>query len=243
MQIIASLRRKLRPYYNLGTKRLCPCCGWHFRKFLSGGVDVGDDVLCPKCGSMERHRLLWLYLKEKTNFFRYNSKKVLHIAPESIFSKRFKKMAQLNYVSADLHSSRAPTIRVDITAIPCKHNSFDVVLCNHVLEHVPDDHRAMTEIRRVLRPGGFAILQVPLDPKLPETYEDFTIVTPEGRERAFGQHDHVRIYGLDYQDRLKQAGLTVKVDHFCKEFSEAAMLKYGLMNEEIYFCTKAKIND
>jgi ubiquinone/menaquinone biosynthesis C-methylase UbiE len=122
--------------------------------------------------------------------------------------------------------------------IPCKDNSFDVVLCNHVLEHVPDDRRAMRELQRVLRPGGWAILQTPVDPQRAETFEDPAIVSPRDRERAFGQHNHLRIYGRDYKERLENAGFRVQVDKYASELEAKLVEKYGLSNEEVYVCTK-----
>jgi ubiquinone/menaquinone biosynthesis C-methylase UbiE len=146
-------------------------------------------------------------------------------------------MPQLDYITADLSSSLAST-KADIMNIPYKDNSFDIVLCNHVLEHVEDDQKAMRELRRVLSPGGWAILQSPIDTRLAQTFEDPTIVSPEERERAFGQHNHVRMYGRDYRERLENAGFTVKVDSYSKELGPDVARKYGLLDEEIYFCTK-----
>ena len=146
-------------------------------------------------------------------------------------------MPQLDYITADLSSPRAST-KADITNIPCKDNSFDVVLCNHVLEHVADDQKAMREIRRVLSPDGWAILQTPIDSRRSTTFEDPTIVSPEAREQAFGQHNHVRVYGRDYKERLEKAGFTVNVDRYFKELGPDLARKYGLQDEEIYFCTK-----
>ena len=198
--------RLFRPLLHLGTRVMCPCCGWRFRQFLPGGVVVQRaNALCPKCGSLERHRLLWLYIKNKTDFFKRNSK-VLHFAPESIFARHFRRLPQLDYITADLSSPRVRT-KADIMNIPCKDNSFDVVLCNHVLEHVADDQKAIREICRVLNPNGWAILQSPIDTRRAKTFEDPTIVSPEERERAFGQHNHVRMSGRDYKDRLEKQAL------------------------------------
>jgi SAM-dependent methyltransferase len=127
---------------------------------------------------------------------------------------------------------------MDITKIPCKDNAFDVVLCNHVLEHVVDDQKAMRELFRVLVPGGWAIVQSPIDSQRAKTFEDPTILSAHDRERAFGQHNHVRMYGRDYKDRLEKAGFTVNVDSYAIDLDTETVRKYGLPDEEIYFCTK-----
>jgi SAM-dependent methyltransferase len=179
---------------------------------------------------------LWLYFKDRTDLFDTNHR-VLHIAPESIFARIFQRMPQLDYITADLSSSQVST-KADITNIPCKDNVFDVVLCNHVLEHVPDDQRAMRELFRALAPGGWAILQSPVDVERAETFEDPTITSPEDRERVFGQHNHVRVYGRDYKGRLEKAGFNVQIDSYAKDLEPHVVSKYGLQEEEIYFCTK-----
>lgn len=226
----------LRGLLYTGNKFVCPCCGGHFSKFLTCGVIPRANAQCPKCGSLERHRLLWLYLKNKTNLF--NEKlKVLHIAPEKIFQKTLKSLPNLDYTSADLSADFA-MIKMDITSIQYEDNHFDVILCNHVLEHVMDDQKAMKELLRVLKPGGWAILQVPTDTKLDKTFEDPQIVSPEERERSFGRFDHVRVYGRDYGDRLEQAGFTVKVDDYVRELEDDTMQRYRLASEDIYFCSK-----
>jgi predicted SAM-dependent methyltransferase len=230
------MQRVFRIVGNLGTRLTCPCCGWRFRRFLPYGVNKRTNALCPKCGSRERHRLLWLYFKDRTDLFDKNHK-VLHFAPEPIFERHFRTMPQLDYITADLSSSLAST-KADITNIPCKDNSFDVVLCNHVLEHVPDDRRAMRELFRALAPGGWAIIQSPIDTRRAKTFEDHTIISPQGRERAFGQHNHVRIYGRDYRKRLENAGFRVKVDSYAEDLGEHTVSKHALKVEEIYFCTK-----
>jgi SAM-dependent methyltransferase len=221
----------------IGNRFICPCCGWHFRKFLTYGVKPRKNAMCPRCGSLERHRLLWLYLKNKTNLFTCNLK-VLHIAPEPIFQSIFKSMPNLDYISADLNS-RYAMLNMDVTNIIYEDCLFDVILCSHVLEHVEDDRKAIRELLRVLNPRGWAILQVPVFSELEKTLEDTTIKTPEERELAFGLKEHVRKYGLDYKDRLENAGFTVNVDHYAKSLSPEIVRVFCLNKDEnIYLCTK-----
>lgn len=221
----------------VGNRFICPCCGWHFRKLLTYGLKPRKNALCPSCGSLERHRLLWLYLKNKTNLFTSHLK-VLHIAPEPVFQKFFKSMPNLDYISVDLNS-RYAMLNMDITNITYEDCLFDVILCSHVLEHVGDDRKAMRELHRVLKPGGWAILQVPFLSELETTHEDANIKTPDERELAFGLKDHVRTYGLDYKDRLEDAGFTVNVDQYVKSLSPEIVRVFCLNRDEnIYFCTK-----
>ena len=220
-----------------GNKVECPVCGKNYRKFLPYGVQGGANRLCPSCLSLERHRLIWLYLKNKTGFFK-DRLSVLHIAPEQPFYKRFEKMTNLEYITADLESPIAK-VKMDIREMPFEDNRFDVLLCNHVLEHIDDELKATKEIYRVLKPGGWAILQVPLDNSLETTYEDERIIDPKEREKHFGQYDHVRLYGRDYAQRLEKSGLKVTADDFVKTFSDAEIERYRLDKEEkIYFCQK-----
>lgn len=222
-----------------GDQVICPCCNGRFRKFLPGGVDRRPNAVCPRCNSLERHRLLWLYLKNKTNIL-HARLKVLHIAPEYVFQKAFTSMDNISYVSAGLNAPFANVV-MDITNILDDDNSFDVILCNHVLEHIMDDQKAMKELFRVLKPEGWAILQSPVDVKREKTFEDPSIVLPKERERFFGKDDHVRVYGLDYKDRLEQAGFTVKIDSYTKSLGIEMIEKCGLSeDEDIYFCTKLK---
>lgn len=231
--------RICRSFLYIGNKFVCPCCGWHFRQFLTHGVKPRKNAKCARCDSMERHRLLWLYLKNKTNLFSDNLK-VLHFAPEYIFQKNLRSMSNLDYISADLDSPLA-MVNVDIINILYDDNSFDVILCSHVLEHVIDDREAMKELFRVLKPGGWAILLVPLSNESDKTFEDPSIESPRDREHIFGQKDHVRIYGRDYKDRLEKAGFTVKVDGYVRELGDDKIKKHGLSeDQEIYFCTKLR---
>jgi len=195
------------------------------------------NAMCPRCRSLERHRLLWLYLKNKTNLFTSNLK-VLHVAPEPAFQKILKSMPNLDYISADLNSPYA-MLNMDVTDILFGGSLFDVILCSHVLEHIEDDQKAIREFHRVLKPGGWAILQVPVASKLEETLEDTKVKTPEERALAFGLKEHVRIYGLDYKDRLEIAGFTVDVDQYVKSLSPEIVRAFSLdKDENIYFCTK-----
>lgn len=215
----------------------CPCCGGSFPKFIHGGVTLRPDALCPACHSLERHRLQWLYFRERTNIFR-DPLRVLHFAPEARLQEALKAMPNLDYTSADLYSPLAME-KVDIADIPYEDGAFDVVLCSHVLEHIPDDRGAMAELHRVLKAGGWAILQVPLDLDLEHTREDSSITDPGERTRLFGQHDHVRMYGRDYADRLTAAGFEVNIDTYVRQLGSDAIRRYGLVgSEDVYYCTK-----
>ncbi len=215
----------------------CPVCGRTFRKFLPYGVSSRDNVLCPACLSLERHRLIWLYLRDKTDFFT-NSYKVLHVAPEQSFLKRFKALKNLDYTTADLESPIAD-IHFDLHDIPLEDNLYDFFICNHVLEHVEDDLKVLSEIFRVLKPGGRAILQVPLDYSRELTYEDKEIVSPHEREKHFGQKDHLRVFGLDYPERLRSAGFDVAEISFPQQLGYEKTVRYRLDQDEIlYLSTK-----
>jgi SAM-dependent methyltransferase len=226
----------VRPFY-MGNKVECPVCRKHFRSFLPYGNRGSSNRLCPGCLSLERHRLIWLYLKHFTTFFNDNIK-VLHIAPEQPFIYRFKKSKNLNYQTADLLSPIAD-MHFNIMKIPLDDNVYDVVLCNHVLEHVEDDIAAMKELYRIIKPGGWAILQVPIDMQQKFTYEDKTITDPKEREKAFGQYDHVRLYGLDYSQRLKSAGFEIEHFDINKYLTPESIARYRLdVSEQLYIARK-----
>lgn len=228
------------PYIYKGNAVECPVCENKFKKFLSYGSDVAhrENVLCPYDLTLERHRLMWLYLKNETEFFTSNKFEVLHIAPEQCFYSLFKKQKNLNYLTGDLVSPLAD-LHFDLHEIPLENNKFDVVFCNHVLEHVNDAKKCMSELYRVLKPGGFGIMQVPQDRSRIETYEDWTITTPEEREKHFWQYDHVRLFGLDYPKWLESVGFKVK-EYDPKEYFDASTIeRYRLIPEEVlYVVTK-----
>ena len=228
---------KLISVFYIGNKVECPICESKFRKFLPWGNKGAENRLCPNCLSLERHRLIWLYLKNKTDFFSANLK-VLHVAPEQPFYKRFKALKNLDYTTADLDSPIAD-IKVDIMNMQFEDNTYDVFICNHVLEHVDDDIHAMKEIHRILKPCGWAILQVPINFDSKETYEDPGIADPKEREKHFGQYDHLRYHGLDYGDRLRKGGFTVVEEDYVNEFPSEIIKRYRLQKEEIlYLCKK-----
>jgi SAM-dependent methyltransferase len=217
----------------------CPCCGQAAAQFLPFGQPPRPGARCPHCGCLERHRMMWHYLQEHTEFFQ-SFLRVLHFAPEPFFRQAFQELPNLDYLSADL-SMRSAAIRMDITAIPLDDACMDVVLCSHVLEHIEDDRLAMREIFRVLKPGGWAILLVPIDHRRRETFEDRRVVTPEDRLKVFGQRDHVRIYGQDYADRLAEAGFNVQAIDYVAKLGTTAAEHFGLnKNELIHRCDKAR---
>lgn len=203
-----------------------------FRMFLPYGYGKQrNNVLSPSTLSLERHRLLWLYLKRETNFFTAQ-KKVLHFAPEQAFYKRFRKMKNLNYVTTDLNSPLAD-VKADICDLPFDDNSFDIIFCNHVLEHIPNDKKAMKELYRVLKQGGMGIFQIPQDLSRAITFEDNSITDKKERAKVFGQYDHVRVYGRDYFNKLREIGFIVDEINYTSTLSEEDINKYCLAKGEI----------
>ncbi len=235
LQRISGPGLKIAGWFLTGNRVQCPVCSRSFRKFLPyGRLKPRPNALCPNCLSLERHRLIWLYLKEKTAFFQ-TKQSVLHIAPEACFIPRFEEIHQEKYVTADLESPLAK-VKMDIHHMPFDDNTFDAVLCNHVLEHVDDDIQAMGEINRVLKPGGFAILQVPFFSPIPDkTISDPSIKDRKTREKLFGQDDHVRRYGHDYSERINASGLRAVEDDFVNTLPEKDLRRFGLVKGETIF--------
>lgn len=228
----------VRPFY-WGKGVECPICGRHFRKFLPYGYgEAKDNRLCPKCLSLERHRLLWIYLKERTDFFTANLK-VLHVAPEQPYLKRFKSLKNLDYTTADLNSPIAD-IHLDVMKMDIPDNTYDVVICNHVLEHVKDANVAMKEILRVLKPDGWAILLVPIRMDV-DTYEDPSVTDPKERQRLYGQYDHVRQFGRDYTDYIAKAGFTPFADDIYYTLGDKAQtMRLARPGEELIYGGRKK---
>ena len=232
--LLIKLSYVVRPFiafYLKGNKYTDPIDNKSFRKFLPYGYEVQrQNVLSPSTLSLERHRLLWLYLTNETNFFT-SKKKVLHMAPEQCFLTRFRKLNH-DYVTADIDSPIAD-VTADIINLPFNDNSFDVIFCNHVLEHVQDDTRAMKELFRVMKKGGMGIFQVPQDLNRDVTFEDNSITNPKERAKIFGQYDHVRVYGRDYFDKLRSIGFEVKEVNYSQKISTEISSKYRLMEGEL----------
>lgn len=211
-----------------------PIDGKSFRKFLPYGYGKQrENALSPSTLSLERHRLMWLFLKDETNFFTSTEKlKVLHIAPEQCFLDIFKKQKNLVYTTSDLESPIAD-VKADICNLPFKDNEFDVVFCNHVLEHISDDTKAMQELFRVLKKGGFGIFQIPQDLSRDKTFEDDTIIDRQERAKIFGQYDHVRVYGRDYFNKLRAIGFEVDEVDYTKKIALKELERFCLMKNEI----------
>ena len=243
--ILKKIKRNLLILKNKGDEVFCPICNSKFKIFGNFGKPARVNALCYKCNSLERHRLLWLYLNNKTNLPNNFPKRLLHFAPELSFYSIFSNTDFIDYYPCDFSPERynykgnARVHKVDITQIPFEENYFDVIICNHVLEHIIDDRLAMRELYRVLKPNGWAYLQVPIEENRETTFEDPTIISPIDRENIFGQNDHVRIYGQDYKNRLESVGFEVTRDEFINSFSENEIYRYGLMQDEyIYFAKK-----
>lgn len=224
-----------RPFLTLslrGSTYQDPIDGKTFKKFLPYGYEnQRENVLSPSTLSLERHRLLWLYLKSETDFFKAH-RKVLHFAPEQAFYKRFRAMKNLDYTTTDLNSPLAD-VKADICDLPFEDDSYDVIFCNHVLEHIPNDTKAMQELYRILKPSGMAILQIPQDLQRAQTFEDNSITDRKERAAIFGQYDHVRVYGRDYFDKLRTIGFEVLEVDYTAQLDAAKVDKYRLAQGEI----------
>ncbi len=222
-----------------GSKYKCPCCGWRLRAFTHGGTSLKTrhHGYCPRCNSKARHRRNWLYLHERTNLFTHPLR-LLHVSPKYALSRRLTRMQNVEFIGVDLEPRPNISMTVDITDIPLEANSIDAVICIHVLEHIENDRRAIAELYRVLKPGGWALISVPVRLDQP-TYEDSSITTPEDRKRLFGEEQHVRMYGYDIVDRLEQSGFAVELDRG-QDIDPGTLKKYGLLtNENVFYCTKA----
>ena len=219
----------------------CPCCESSFSRFLPHRGR--QRAKCPRCGSLERHRVLWLFLERETELFERPGA-MLHVAPEYALQRRLSEVPGLRYVTGDLDSPLAEH-DLDVMDLPFAAHSFDFLICNHVLEHVTDDRRALAEINRVLVPGGWAILMCPVDRRRETTLEDPAARTPQERHRLFGQSDHLRLYGRDYSDRLAAAGFAVRAERYADSCGSSAA-RCGLCRdddafgeEDVFFCLKS----
>ena len=229
---LSYIARPILAFFLKGSTFTDPIDGKSFKTFLPYGYgSQRNNVLSPSTLSLERHRLLWLFLNTKTDFFKAE-KKVLHFAPEQCFLKRFRELKNLDYTTTDLLSPIAD-VKADICDLPFEDNSYDVILCNHVLEHIPDDTKAMQELYRVMKPGGYGIFQIPQDLNREVTFEDDSITDRDERAKIFGQYDHVRVYGRDYFDKLRSIGFKVEEVDYTASLSDEDIERYCLAKGEI----------
>ncbi len=219
-----------------GLSCYCPVCRSWLRSFKPHEILTDAVICCPVCGCLDRHRLDWIFLNTRTDLFDPRPKRVLHIAPEPEFETRLRRVKSLDYLSADLQ--RPAMVRMDITEIQFPPDSFDVIICCHVLEHVPDDRKAMSELYRVLRPGGWLLVQVPQPREITHTIEDNTVVEPDERRRLFGWPTHVRIYGPDLKERLEDAGFTARRFSWLDIVNERDGLRQGVKGQVLFHAKK-----
>lgn len=221
IQRMATWAVPLIGFFYKGRGRECPICGARYRNFLPYGYVKGrNNALCPNCLALERHRMIWLWMERHTSLFE-SLPRLLHIAPEPPLMKHFRESygTSKDYITADLESPLAEQ-HFDVQNIPLPADSIDVVICNHLLEHVEDDRLAMRELYRVMKPGGWGIVLVPEDREREQTFEDDSITDPKERTRLFGQYDHRRVYGRDYDERLREAGFEIERSDFSRRLTE-----------------------
>lgn len=233
-QILFALPEEFRRWLFKGEAYYCPLCETRLRCFLR--LHRPYHQFCPVCRSLQRYRLVWLFFNSQVIQLGCKPERMLHIAPEEALTRRFRQVPGLEYLSADLHDPKA-MVKMDVSDIQFPDDSFDIIYCSHVLEHVPDDRKALAEFYRVLRPGGYALVIVPI--LSPVTYEDPSITSPQERQRLYGQHDHVRSYGPDFKTRVEQTGFIVSAfgtrDIASEEQAERMGLGYA---ETLFLCRK-----
>lgn len=221
-----------------GAAHECPVCGASIRAFTHGGGSLKPRTrgYCPRCNAKARHRRVWVHCQRHTDLFD-RKVRLLHVAPKYCLSRRIARMENVDYVAVDLQEAPHVTVLGDLTDLPLPSESFDAILCVHVLEHIPDDRAAIGEMWRVLREGGWAVVSVPLDLES-RTFEDPSIVSPEDRRRSFGEADHVRVYGRDISERFEEAGFETAL-FMAGALEDALVERHGLTRDEhVLMCTK-----
>lgn len=227
--------RIIRKALNRGDQRYCPICKSHVRSFRPQGPNRRPNACCPICGSFERHRLFFLFASREMGLCSMPKKKMLHVAPEACISPILAECKHLDYLTADLMPGAM--VQMDLTDIHMPDETFDVVVASHVLEHIPDDRQAMREVLRVLKPGGWAVMQVPVTTE--KTYEDLSIVDPQERERLYGHHEHVRRCGEDYYDRMSEEGFELRMMQLPEQQDQAECTRLGIASyQSIPLCIK-----
>lgn len=224
-----------------GNNRYCYACNNSLSLFKPAGINARENALCPICFSVERIRFTIIFLEEFLDIQNQNNLSILHVAPELILKNHLSSLPNKHYISTDLYEKNVD-IQQSVTDIAHPNDSFDVIVCSHVLEHIPDDTQAMRELLRVLKPEGWALLLVPMEKRL--TYEDSSISSPEERLRVFGQEDHVRIYGYDFFDRLQNAGWNVIPISAQTIIGDRDPIRYGIdTSDRLFFCTKTNTEE
>ncbi|MBR6831729.1 MAG: class I SAM-dependent methyltransferase [Tidjanibacter sp.] len=238
MQRVAHLATRLTAIFYIGNKVECPICGHHYRKFLPYGYTVvRENALCPHCLSLERHRLLWLFLDNYMQLTEQKEATLLHMAPERCLMDKLESLFGDGYLTADIESPLAK-LKMDIRNIPLAENSMDIIFCNHILEHIDDDQLAMRELYRVMKNGGWGVLLSPVNYSLAITREAPANSTAEQRYELFGQADHMREYGLDYADRLRSVGFEVEEIRYAESLTPQQCKRYSIINEIVYLVRK-----
>jgi SAM-dependent methyltransferase len=227
-QASRAINLRIETFRNRGDVVLCPLCGHRFARFKDDRNR--PNALCWRCGSHERHRAQWLLLERRPELLA-DARSLLHLAPEWALARRLRRVGNLNYVTADLQR-RDVDLCLDLTAVDLPDACFDAVICSHVLEHIKDDAAAMTELRRITATGGWCMVMVPLDLSRSVTYEDWSITNPDDRERAFWQHDHVRVYAIDIADRLTSAGFAVERVTPRQEFGDRLIERCRILDQD-----------
>jgi len=222
-----------------GWQRYCPVCHSRLRGFIRSPQQPDVRGACPVCGSLPRHRMVWVFLDHHPELFESRPCKLLHVAPEEVLERRFRARPGVEYLSIDLVSPKAMQ-HMDITALELDDASVDAIFCSHVLEHVQDDRQGLREFRRILRPGGWMIQMIPHSTLLEHTLEDPSIVSPQDRFRVYGWYDHVRLYGRDLVDRIREAGF--EVEHLASTdlVDERQVRRMGLQRESLFMARRPK---
>jgi SAM-dependent methyltransferase len=239
-QALRNCKKSIQRLNFKGDSVYCACCGSSFSAFAPFGIPRRPNRICLQCDSLERDRLLWMFLEKETDLFTKTCK-LLHVAPERVFFNRFKCIGSIDYYPVDKYPREYPsgTKRLDLLHHSMPDHSFDVIICNHVFQYIIEDRQAIKSVYDMLKPGGWAILQVPMDWAREVSYEDYTIASPQERERVYGLSEHVRWYGRDYASRLEEAGFRVKMHDFIDRFSPEERRKYGFWEgEKIFYCVK-----
>lgn len=221
----------------------CPICETGYRKFLPWKTTYAtqttrENVVCPGCASHERHRLFHLFFKNETDLYNGGDKRILHFAPEPFLKKILRKLyVKKNYVTTDLMQMGVDVISDITTLEPFEDNSFDIIICVHILEHIPDDRAAMRQLFRVMKQGGWGLIDVPYGNQ--EKTDEEPVDDPREREKRYGQDDHVRLYALeDFRSRLRETGFELEIIDYNGKFSEEERKRFGLRGKPIHIARK-----